>query len=142
MTKKIILLAAILLSLTAPILGQTTIVSAEEAKKPTKQDILPTVIYPKGTNKAATKLAVVDGLPKSEWTVFFANIIQFILAITGSLAMLSFTYGGVLMVTAQGQDEKLSKGRGVLMWSIIALIIIAVSFALVFGISNLKFFGP
>lgn len=82
-------------------------------------------------------IGVVQQLPDGEWTTILAGIVQFLLAITGSLALVSFTVGGIMMITAQGKDEQISKGKGVLMWSVLALIIIAVSYAIVLGISRL-----
>lgn len=82
-------------------------------------------------------IGVIQQLPDGEWTTILAGVIQFILAITGSLALVSFTVGGVIMITAQGKDEQIGKGKGIIMWSVLALIIIAVSYAIVLGISNL-----
>lgn len=89
----------------------------------------------------ASKLSLVSNLPKAQWTAIVAAIIKMALQITGALSVASFTYGGVMMVTAQGNDEKIKKGRGVITWSLLALIIIAVSYAIVLGITELKFFG-
>ena len=43
------------------------------------------------------------------------------------------------MLTARGVEDKLKHGKDILLWSIIALAIIAGSYALVLGVSQLKF---
>ncbi len=91
--------------------------------------------------KAGSKVGYVTELPKADWTVLIAAIIKMALQICGALAVASFTYGGVMMVTATGNEEKIKKGRGIILWSLLALIIIAISYAIVLGITQLKFFG-
>jgi hypothetical protein len=140
MKKIIISLLLVLITTSVTILPAQAETPAPEPKK--ESELIPKVVYPEGINKEATKLAVVDALPDSDWRVMLANVIQFMLGITGSLALVSFTAGGIMMITAQGKDEQISKGKGILMWSVMALIIIAVSYGIVLGVTQLKFFGP
>ncbi len=81
----------------------------------------------------------VKSLPKGNWEKILADIIKLVLQITGSLALISFTVGGIMMITAQGGDN-LTKGKMVILWSIIALTIIAISYAIITGITQLQFF--
>jgi hypothetical protein len=92
------------------------------------------------TGTTASKLGLVKNLPKANWTVAIGTVINIVLAVTGSLAFLSFTYGGIMMVTAEGDEAKYKKGRSVILMSVLALIIIAASYAIVLGISQLNFF--
>lgn len=104
------------------------------------EDLIPTVVYPGETNTQGSKITLVKQLPQAQWPVLLAGVIQLILAITGSLAFLSFTVGGVMMVTAHGNDEQIGKGKKILFWSIGALAIIVASYGIVLGITQLKFF--
>ena len=105
------------------------------------QSLVPTVEYPTGLSEGKpTKIALVDQLPSSSWQKIMADVIKIILGVTGSLALVAFTVGGVMMVTAQGNEEKISKGKGILYWSVLALVIIAASYAVVVGITQLEFF--
>jgi len=45
-----------------------------------------------------------------------------------------------MMITAEGNDEQIRKGKNIIFWSVLALAIIAASYAIVVGISQLKFF--
>jgi len=97
-----------------------------------------------GSNQATSSVEanLVKNLPKADsWTLVIAKAIQLMLQITGGLAVLSFTWGGVDMITAQGNEEKIKKGRNIILWSLLALVIIAISYAIVTGISQLQFFA-
>ncbi len=59
-----------------------------------------------------------------------ANIIKFILGITGSIALLLFVYGGFLWMTSAGNSEQVTKGKNVFIWATIGLIVIFSSYAI------------
>ncbi len=93
-------------------------------------------------NTSGSKIGIVSNIAQrtsGDWTQILAGVIQFVLGITGSLAFISFTYGGVLMVSARGNEDQIKKGKDILTWSVIALAIIATSYAIVLGVSQLRF---
>ena len=53
------------------------------------------------------------------------------LGIVGSIALLMFIYGGFVWMTAAGNQEMVTRGRNILMWAAIGLIVIFSSYALV-----------
>ena len=59
------------------------------------------------------------------------NVINAVLGVVGSLALLMFIYGGVVWMTAAGNSEKVQKGKNILLWAIMGLIVIFASYALV-----------
>ena len=63
--------------------------------------------------------------------IFIGKIIKAILGVVGSLALLMFIYGGFNIMTAAGTAEKVEKGKNILIWATIGLIIIFTSYALV-----------
>mgnify|MGYP006969434596 CR=1 FL=1 len=103
------------------------------------QSIVPEVLYP-GETQNASKIALVDQLPDDSWPKILSGAVQLLLGITGSLALIAFTVGGVMLVTAQGSEERIDKAKKILMWSILALAAIASSYAIVLGVSQLEFF--
>ena len=63
--------------------------------------------------------------------IFIGRIIKAILGIVGSLALVMFIYGGFNWMTAAGTAEKVEKGKQILIWATIGLIVIFTSYALV-----------
>lgn len=63
--------------------------------------------------------------------IFIGKIIKAILGIVGSLALLMFIWGGFQWMTAAGNAEKVEKGKQILVWATIGLIVIFTSYALV-----------
>ncbi len=63
--------------------------------------------------------------------IFIGRIIKAILGVVGSLALLMFIYGGFNWMTAAGSPEKVEKGKQILLWATIGLIVIFTSYALV-----------
>ena len=63
--------------------------------------------------------------------IFIGRIIKAILGIVGSLALVMFIYGGFNWMTAAGNAEKVEKGKQILLWATIGLIVIFTSYALV-----------
>lgn len=59
------------------------------------------------------------------------RVINGVLGIVGSLALLMFIYGGLLWMTSAGNDEKVKQGKDVLIWATLGLLIIFASYALV-----------
>lgn len=59
------------------------------------------------------------------------NIINAVLGVVGSLALLMFVYGGLTWMTSSGSQEKVKKGRDIIIWSAIGLAVIFSAYALV-----------
>ena len=64
------------------------------------------------------------------------NVIRAIFGIVGSLALAIFIYGGFMWVTSAGNEEKVKKGKDMIMWAAFGLAVIFVSYALVTFVIN------
>jgi len=62
---------------------------------------------------------------------FIGQVINGVLGIVGSLALAMFIYGGVIWMTAAGNAEQVTKGKNVLIWATLGIVIIFSSYALV-----------
>jgi uncharacterized membrane protein len=60
-----------------------------------------------------------------------ANIVKTALGLVGALALAFIVYGGFLYVTAAGDESQIKKGKTVIIYAIIGIIVIGVSYALV-----------
>ncbi len=63
--------------------------------------------------------------------ILIGRIINAVLGVVGSIALLMFIYGGFIWMTAAGASENVTKGKNILLWASIGLIIIFSSYALV-----------
>lgn len=59
------------------------------------------------------------------------TIVNFFLTFLGLLAVVMVIYGGFLYVSSAGNEENVNKAKKILMYAVIGIIIIVVSFALV-----------
>ena len=59
------------------------------------------------------------------------RIINYFLGFLGILAVIMVIYGGVTYVTAAGQDEQIGNAKKIIMYSLIGIIVILLSFAVV-----------
>lgn len=62
---------------------------------------------------------------------FIINISFIIVGLTGSAALLMFTYGGVLFILASGEADKINKAKEVLKAAVIGIAIILLSWIIV-----------
>ncbi|MFC1678400.1 pilin [Patescibacteria group bacterium] len=63
--------------------------------------------------------------------LLIGQIINTILGIVGSLALVMFIYGGLTWMTASGNNEKIQKGKDILMWAALGLVVIFSAYAMV-----------
>ncbi|OIO08480.1 hypothetical protein AUJ35_00135 [Candidatus Falkowbacteria bacterium CG1_02_41_21] len=83
---------------------------------------------------AATSVSLTNPLEVAGVTTpqqLIGKIISAVLGIIGSVALLMFIFGGLVWMTAGGNEKKVSQGRDILMWAAIGLIIIFISYAAV-----------
>ncbi|QQG52976.1 MAG: hypothetical protein HY931_01950 [Candidatus Falkowbacteria bacterium] len=59
------------------------------------------------------------------------KIINTVLGVVGSIALLMFVYGGITWMTSSGSADKVKKGRDTIVWSAIGLAIIFSAYGLV-----------
>lgn len=64
-------------------------------------------------------------------SVVVGRVIKAILAIIGSIFLIMVIYGGFTWMTAAGNDTKVAKGRNILIWAIIGIIVIFLAWMLV-----------
>ncbi len=59
------------------------------------------------------------------------TMVNYFLFFLGFIATVMFIYGGVLYVTAAGNDENVQKAKKVLMYSVVGIVVILLSVAIV-----------
>ncbi|MDD5071271.1 MAG: pilin [Patescibacteria group bacterium] len=59
------------------------------------------------------------------------NATQWILGIVGSLALLMFVYGGLMMIISSGSSEKVTKAKEIIIGAVIGLVIVFTSYMII-----------
>lgn len=59
------------------------------------------------------------------------NVTKIILGVVGSLALMMFIYGGVMMLISSGSSEKVTQAKGIIMAAVIGLAIIFASYIII-----------
>lgn len=62
--------------------------------------------------------------------ILIGKVIDAALGVVGSLALLMFVFGGITWMTSAGSAEKVKKGRDILVWSVIGLVIVFSAYGL------------
>lgn len=59
------------------------------------------------------------------------NALRVFLGIVGSLALAIFIYGGIMWMTSGGNPERIKKAQGTIVWSVLGLMVIFLSYVIV-----------
>ena len=79
----------------------------------------------------AETIKLSNPLKTTSVSVLIGNVIDAVLGIVGSLALVMFIYGGFTWMTASGNEQSVTKGKNILMWAAVGLAVIFLSYALV-----------
>ncbi len=93
---------------------------------------LPLVTFAQtGTTGGAGTVTLTNPIGETNPNIIIGKVINAVLGIVGSLALLMFTYGGFTWMLAAGNNERVQKGKDILIWATIGLVIIFSSYALI-----------
>lgn len=88
-----------------------------------------------GTSQTDTngKVCLPNPLGKSgtDIPILLGKIISSVLGVVGSLALVMFIYGGITWMLSAGNQEQVTKGKNILIWATIGIVIIFSAYALV-----------
>lgn len=93
--------------------------------------ITPTAPLSPKTNTKPVELPNPLGKDNPKPEVIIGKVIQKALGVVGSLALVMFIYGGIVWMTSAGNSEKVEKGKNIIVWAVIGLVVIFSSYALV-----------
>jgi fumarate reductase subunit D len=77
------------------------------------------------------EVTLINPLNTTDPRAIIANIIQAILSIIGSLALLMFVYGGFLWITSFGESKRIERGKNIVVWAVAGLALIASAYVVV-----------
>ena len=120
-TKKLILIFSVILLFSFCLPANASM--AWQAGLPT----LAGVVTPEETGLEET--AGEAGLPKTDIASIIGNIVKTLLALLGVIFFILLVYGGLLWMTARGNQEKVDKAKDTLTNAIIGLLIVLAAYA-------------
>lgn len=68
----------------------------------------------------------------------YSNLIKLALGIASVLIVISFVIAGTFYVTAQGNEDQLNKAKSILIYTLIAVAIIASAYGITMGVTKIK----
>ncbi|HQA63486.1 MAG TPA: pilin [bacterium] len=74
-------------------------------------------------------LAGSDG--EVTFEVIVRRVVQATLGLTGVLAIIAFIYGGVLWMVSRGDTGMIQKGKTMMIWAVLGIVIIFSSYAII-----------
>jgi hypothetical protein len=83
-----------------------------------------------GTEGYPSESSLSNPLSINTPQLLIGKVVDSILGVVGSLALLMFVYGGIVWMTSSGNQEKVKKGRDIIVWSAIGLAIIFSAYGL------------
>ncbi len=66
------------------------------------------------------------------------SIVTNIMYLVGFLIFIAFVYGGGIIVMGRGNEEEVSKAKNIILYSAIALALVSLGYAIIYGIANLN----
>ncbi len=81
----------------------------------------------------------IANLPKGSPESIIAGVISIILSIGGTLAFIAMMVAGVMYVIAHDNEEMVQKAKKLLVYAVVGLVLISVSFAIFTGLSTIVF---
>ena len=86
-----------------------------------------TLLVPYAAN---AQVKLTNPLGEVDVRLLIGRVIQGALAVSGSIALLMFLYGGIMWLTSGGNEERITKGKKVLIWAVFGIIIITSAYVL------------
>jgi hypothetical protein len=82
------------------------------------------------------------GLPKTSITSIVGNIIRALMGALGLIFFILVIYGGIMWMTAAGNEEKIKKAKTLLTSAVIGLLIVLSAYAITSYVVDVLVGGP
>lgn len=88
-------------------------------------------VHAQGTDTGPASGSLENPLGTTDPRIIIGRVISGMLGLVGSIALLMFVYGGFLWVASGGNEDKITQGKNVILWSSLGLALIFLSYAMV-----------
>ncbi|MBT4516338.1 MAG: hypothetical protein HOC78_00380 [Candidatus Komeilibacteria bacterium] len=90
--------------------------------------LFPNMVSGQGTSR---RVPLPNPLQADNIPDLAGQMIKGLLGITGAIALLMMVWGGMLWMTSGGSAERLKKGKDTVLWTILGLVIIFMSYIII-----------
>ncbi|KKR22033.1 MAG: hypothetical protein UT48_C0001G0046 [Parcubacteria group bacterium GW2011_GWE2_39_37] len=96
-----------------------------------------------GKNPCQDGVANCGNYSLNDFLQLGVNVTNWILGIVGSLALLAFIYGGVMMLISEGSSDKVTKAKSIITGAVVGLVIVFSSYIIVgFVLKSVGYVNP
>ena len=88
------------------------------------------------TPAPSSSVSLPNPLGTNDIRVVIGRIIQILMSAIGSIALMILIYGGFQWLTAMGNPEKIKKGKDIMLWTLLGVIIMFSSYFIVRFVIN------
>jgi hypothetical protein len=85
----------------------------------------------------ALDINISNPIATSDFSILLTNFLKWLLSVAGSIALLMLITGGVFYVTSSGNDQKVETAKKMITWTLLGLILILASYAIIIAIDQL-----
>ena len=98
--------------------------------------VSPVLVHAQGTGTASVvtsenELELPQPLGHRSPAVIVGDVLKYILGFVGIIALVMFVYGGFTWMTSGGSPEKIKTGKNAIVWAVIGMAFIFLSYAIV-----------
>jgi len=83
------------------------------------------------SNSTSGTVTLTNPIGTTDLPTLLGKVINSIMGVIGSLALVMFIYGGIIWMLSAGNQEQVTKGKNILIWAAVGIVIIFSSYALV-----------
>ena len=77
-----------------------------------------------------------SSLIKTEPEEFIGNIVKGLLGLTGTVTVIMMVYGGLLWMTASGNEKAVGQAKQIILWTAIGLVLVFFSYTILSFLFN------
>lgn len=96
-----------------------------------KKIFLATILFIPSLAKAQEKVKLPNPLKAESIPELSGQIINGLLGVTGAVTLFMLVLGGIMWMTSGGSADKLKKGKDTILWAILGLVIIFMSYIII-----------
>lgn len=76
-------------------------------------------------------VSITSPIPAKTLPELINNVIKGLLGVVGAISLLMIVIGGILWMTSGGNSERIKKGKDTLVWAVIGLVVVFLSYAII-----------